>query len=601
MPEIRPPQTFRAAFEHFLVNRTGIVITDNDVRHADMKRDLDRTMRLGGFSGDEPPVNEALQALDGSQQKELSEDLQGPDGLLALVQKLGPINQNVSSEAFIKPFFKHLNLSQLSLVSFDADLLKFINLTNLDVSRNSISNIDYLSPRLKFLKVYNNKISQITCAKQPSLCFLGAGYNSLTSVGMAQLVQKFRGLLSLDLSYNNLTNLKRFLEEVQVLDRLKHLCAAGNPLCLLPYYRLVVINKLPQLQLLDEQAVGEVEAGDAQLVDSCHFSVPSHLNIAISFTQVAHIKRLLIPLARELPDTKMGDDEVEVPVSEEDRVNEVARSGRLFFRLELPGCGSNAPLALRLQLPGVGTVRDDCCIDTTDVALEEPPKEEAVPAKGGKAAPAEPPPKPPGEPIDLSNLKFSLKVPPSSALEVPKAEGADAEGAETEAPPTEAPLFLPMPLTISDDPQGSDALLQLRNWLRTGMRVKALYRKNKEPVNPEAPAEGEEQDVRAATPAEEEPRLIGGGVLSLSSATWPVASSVSDEIRQEGRLPALPPMYSITPNALTLAPYSKWCEADVQVPEAPESKSLSDVSACVTMDVSLYGQEPQSEEDAVGQ
>jgi len=617
MPPRRPPQTFRAAFEHCLVNRTGIEITYNDVRHREMRRDLDRTLRLGGFAGDEPPGNAALQAVGapegkkGSElQKEMSEDLQGPNGLLALVEKLGPINENISSEGFIKQFFKHLNLSQLNIVSLDADLTKFVNLTNLDVSRNGISNVDFLSPNLKFLKVYNNKVTQITCAKQPSLCFLGAGYNALAANGMLQIVQKFRGLMSLDLGYNNLTGLRQFLDDVQALTRLKHLSAAGNPLCLLPYYRLVLIKHLPQLQLLDEQAVGEAEASDAQMVDSGHVEMPPFLNVAISFSQVTFVKRLLAPLAKELPDSKTNDEGVEVPVSEEDRINEVAQKGLLFFRMELPGGGGDTPLALRLKLPG-STVSNDCYIDTTDVGIDEPPPEEPVDPKAKKApakgAVEEPPPKPVGEPIDLSGLKCSLKLPPSLAAEAPKAEAPEgAEGeAEAEAPPTETPLFFPLPLTCADDPTGSKGLLQLRDWLRVGMKVKALYRKKKVPIDPDAPnptsaAEGEEEEVRVPTPEEEEPRLIGGGVLSLSSALWPLISPVSEEIRQEGKLPALPPTYSIGPSALTLAPYARWVDPDVQVPNAPAAKSLSDVSASVTMDVILYEKEPVAEETAEG-
>jgi Leucine-rich repeat (LRR) protein len=296
-PPKRPPQTFRAAFDNSLKNRTGIVVSNADVLYAEMARDVDRSIRLGGFSGDEPPGNQALKAMD-AQAVEMSEDIHGPDGLLGLVEKLGPLNPNLTSEAFIKPFFKHLNLSQLSIISFDEDLTKFSNLTNLDLSKNNISNIDFLSPKLKFLKVYNNKVSQISCAKQPSLCFLGAGYNALTSAGMSQLTQRFRSLLSLDVCYNNLTNLRQFLDDAQALTKMRHLALAGNPLCLLPYYRLVVIKRLPQLQLLDEQAVGEAEAADSQLVEHSHLEMPSHLNVVVSFSQVTFLNRILVPLAR---------------------------------------------------------------------------------------------------------------------------------------------------------------------------------------------------------------------------------------------------------------------------------------------------------------
>lgn len=575
------------------MNRTGIVISNGEVRPAEMRRDLDRTLRLGGFCGDEPPGNEALGAV-AAQEKELSEDLNGPEGLLALVEKLGPLNQNLTSEAFIKPFFQRLNLSQLNIVSLDADLAKFTKLTNLDISRNSISAVDFLSPNLKFLKAYNNSITKVTCAQQPSLCFLGAGYNALASAGMPQIVQRFRGLVSLDLCYNNITGLRPFLDEVTALDRLKHLCMAGNPLCLLPFYRLVLIKHLPQLQLLDEQAVGEGEVADSQLVEDGHRDIPQCLNVEISFSQVTFLKRLLLPLALELPDKKMemsvpqtkGEEpvEVEVQVSEEDRISEVAQKGCIFFRFELPGNseGDETPY-----------------IDTVDVPIEAPPPEidpKAKAAPKGKEVEVEA--KPPGEPIDLLGLKRPLEPPPASALD---AAPDAAEATEAEAPPTEAQLLFPIPLASSDGSDGFGGLLKLRDWLTVGMPVKVLYRKNKEPVDPDAApppdlAEGEEAPPPPEV-IEEAPRLLGGGVLPLSSALWPRISPLSDEVRQESKLPALPPSFSIAPEALSLAPVSKWLEPDVQVPDAPASKSLSDVSAIVTMDVILYGREPASEQD----
>merc|ERR1711871_1594957 len=135
------------------------------------------------------------------------------------------------------------------------------------------------------------------------------------------------------------------------------------------------------------------------------------------------------------------------------------------------------------------------CVDTTEIAIEEPPPEEP-PAKGGKGAPAEPPPKPPGEPIDLSGVRRPL---PETTL--PQAE----------APPKDAPLFFPLPL--ADGPAGVEGLLQLRDWLRVGMRIKALYQKKKDPVDPDAAppaAEEAEGEERQPTPEPIEPRLIGG-------------------------------------------------------------------------------------------
>merc|ERR1711972_1098436 len=135
------------------------------------------------------------------------------------------------------------------------------------------------------------------------------------------------------------------------------------------------------------------------------------------------------------------------------------------------------------------------------------------------------------------------------------------------------------------------------------MPVKAFYRKIPVPVDPEAagtpdPVDGEEPEVRPASPEPEEPICIGGGVLSLSQVLWPLVASFPEDFLQEGSLPTLPPTSSIQPAHLVLAPYSSWSEPDVQVPLAPAAKSLSDVSASVVMDVCLWGREAELEEDA---
>jgi hypothetical protein len=255
--------------------------------------------------------------------------------LMSMVEKLGPLNPNLASEAFIKPFFKHLNLSQFNISGVDEDLVKFTNLTFLDLSRNQLSAVEYLPPNLKFLKGYNNDIQKITCKKSSSLVFLGAGYNRLGTTGFEQISNRFKNLLSLDLSYNDLTELRNFTSDSQSLQKLRHLTLVGNPLCLLPYYRLVVIKHLKDLQILDDVQIGEAEATDAQLVDSTNLDRPQAINVGLSFVLIKAFKNLMKPLAKELPDTVMQDEE-EVHVPEEARITEVCKIGSLMFSFELP-------------------------------------------------------------------------------------------------------------------------------------------------------------------------------------------------------------------------------------------------------------------------
>lgn len=555
----RPPQNFKEAFERCLLDRTGIVMNNGPCNLQDMYRDLEVTKRLGGFAGDDLPGNEALKEAAADRAaaniKEWSEDLQGPDGLLTMTEKLGPLNKNLASESHLKPFFKHLCLPQLSVTVLDDDACKFTNLAFLDVSRNSLTAIDNLPPQLKFLKAYNNKIQSVTCRKMPSLVFLGLGYNALSTEAVEQLSLRFRSLLSLDIAYNNITNIRQSVaQDIAALDKLKHLSIAGNPITLLPYYRLVLARYLPQLQLLDEQSMGEAELADAQLAEDRHLTWPEQMNLSISFSQVEFVDRLLTPLALELPETKPPAEEggEPVPVSEADRLKEVCEAGTFLLSFELPS-GE--------------------WVETTAIEIKEEEKEEVVDPKAkAKATPSPVEDKPVcPEVLNLSSLSRS----------------SDAELVSQDAEAAPCPLFFKMSLPAE--------VASIRDWLQIGLRIKAFYKKKPEPPPEETEAEVAEGEEPPEPPAPPEPpvaRPIGGGLAVVSSNLWPHVQLLSDELRDGQSLPVPPVPWSMNPATVSLAPFSKWFEPDVQVPEAAAAKSLSDESARLSMDIVLWAEEP---------
>lgn len=532
---------FKGAFQNCLLNRTGIVLNNGPCHVQEMDRDLDRALRLSGLAGDETSGVDMGKDDQGDWSDESTE-------LLSMVEKLGPLNPNLASEAFIKPFFKHLNFSQFNIQGVDEDLLKFTSLTFLDLSKNQLSLVDYLPPSLKFFKGYNNTIQRISCRKLPSLCFLGAGYNKLGTSGFEQISQRFRNLLSLDLSYNNLTEIRNFTSDAQTLQKLRHLTLVGNPLCLLPYYRLIIINHLPQMQILDDVQVGEAEASDAQLVDSTLLERPTEISLAVSFVQVKSFRGLVKQLAKELPATVMQDEEeVEVPL--EDRITEVCKSGNICFSVELP---------------------DGRWIDTTSVPLssEENP-DEPVP-----------------EEIDLSGLLKQGEAKPEHLYFV--------------LPVNSAPLDTGRSGSKHIDKGGApdgppDDLVVIRDWVRRGVKVKAFFQKNGPARSPV------EEGENPKTPNPPEPRQpIGGCIVPLNSVLRPSVCTIPDEARQERSLPLPPPPINIGPVTVNLAPYSFWIEPDVQVPlcDVATKNIGGDDSAVFKMGITLYAKEPPPLEEA---
>ena len=66
-------------------------------------------------------------------------------------------------------------------------------------------------------------------------------------------------LVSLDLSFNNLTDLQNMVAGLQTLKHLRLLLLQGNPLALVPHYRGFTIDSLARLCVLDDITVASSE------------------------------------------------------------------------------------------------------------------------------------------------------------------------------------------------------------------------------------------------------------------------------------------------------------------------------------------------------
>ncbi len=85
------------------------------------------------------------------------------------------------------------------------------------------------------------------------LLHLGLSYNTLTNIlpGQQWLPSQ---LISLDLGYNHLYNLKETLDSLTLLKNLKNLVLIGNPICLVKAYTSSMITML-NLYSLDDQVI----------------------------------------------------------------------------------------------------------------------------------------------------------------------------------------------------------------------------------------------------------------------------------------------------------------------------------------------------------
>lgn len=211
------------------------------------------------------------------------------------------------SETFILKFFKSLRIVDKKVTEIDEGLLQLRNLKKLSLSANFIKQIDSMKlPKgLEELELAANQISDITplCVCPPPLIHLGLSYNQISSITGHMEAASWPNLLSLDLSFNNLTDILGTINVLKILPKLKNLVLQGNPLALVPGYRGYTIDSIRQLTILDDTRISADEKhffkGLSKLKD-----VPvdkAHITISIR-----NIKGVKMP--EEIEDPEINSD-----------------------------------------------------------------------------------------------------------------------------------------------------------------------------------------------------------------------------------------------------------------------------------------------------
>ncbi|XP_060049135.1 leucine-rich repeat-containing protein 43 [Erinaceus europaeus] len=170
------------------------------------------------------------------------------------------------NETFFCSYFRSLRVVDKKVSLVDKSLLNVLKLEELLLSANHIKEINafYLPATLKVLELYGNEITSLECLcahPPPQLQHLGLGHNKLLGPleNLYVTSDYWPKLVSLDLSFNNLTDLQGMVASLSSLKCLRLLLLQGNPLALVPYYRGFTIDSLPQLCVLDDITVSPSE------------------------------------------------------------------------------------------------------------------------------------------------------------------------------------------------------------------------------------------------------------------------------------------------------------------------------------------------------
>ncbi|XP_036210301.1 leucine-rich repeat-containing protein 43 [Myotis myotis] len=192
--------------------------------------------------------------------------LEGSSAEDLFLRQLAIRKPQMLKEDFLYSYFRSLQVVDKEVSLVDKDLLKFPKLEELVLSANQIMEIDAfnLPPTLKVLELYGNIITSMKCLcahPPPGLQHLGLGHNKLLGPLQSMYItsQYWPNLVSLDLGFNDLTDLQGMVASLSTLQRLRLLVLQGNPLALVPYYRGFTIDSLARLCVLDDITVSSSE------------------------------------------------------------------------------------------------------------------------------------------------------------------------------------------------------------------------------------------------------------------------------------------------------------------------------------------------------
>ncbi|NXU69971.1 LRC43 protein, partial [Horornis vulcanius] len=221
-----------------------------------------------GLEEDVPPGEETPEALlellrDQHSPWALPPDCSPQDRLLREVAALAP---ELLCGSRVFQVVKSLRILDKGVEEVDEGLLRFQQLEELILSANHISRVTsaHLPRTLKVLELCCNAVDDLQdlCAQPPpELQHLGLGYNQLCGPSQEKhlTVDFWPNLVSLDLSFNSLTDLLELVSQLSTLQNLHILVLQGNPLALIPTYRGFLVDSLPKLSILDDIHIGPEE------------------------------------------------------------------------------------------------------------------------------------------------------------------------------------------------------------------------------------------------------------------------------------------------------------------------------------------------------
>ncbi|XP_038645756.1 leucine-rich repeat-containing protein 43-like [Scyliorhinus canicula] len=224
------------------------------------------------------------------------------------LREMAIASTSLIKENFLCSYLKSLRIVGRQVREVDKDILRFQNLEELVLSVNRIPTVNSanLPRKLTVLELCSNEISslkELCVSPPPRLQYLGLSHNKLSLDSEYNYFSKelWPNLISLDLSFNDFSNLRDIVIYLILLPNLKNLILLGNPLALLPNYRGFILDDLQNLVSLDDVLISPDERHHFKGISKHRDFIVPDARVTINIGKVRGIPNPIDPL-EELPE-----------------------------------------------------------------------------------------------------------------------------------------------------------------------------------------------------------------------------------------------------------------------------------------------------------
>ncbi|XP_074040223.1 uncharacterized protein isoform X2 [Leptinotarsa decemlineata] len=206
---------------------------------------------------------------------------------MKVLRKIIKYNGSVDLEYLMRNM-RTLRITDFYVTHMDESVKSFLDLQFLILAGNNLRDLpgEFLPKNLIFLELYDNFMENFEhfVKKAPkTILHLGFSRNNLDDNSSYHLLagsNNFLKLSSLDLSENDIYNLRSVLAELRGMMGLRALQLEGNPCYVVPNYKSTVLKYFPKLVYLDNIEImqedrqvendKQVEAAEPQIVFLCY-------------------------------------------------------------------------------------------------------------------------------------------------------------------------------------------------------------------------------------------------------------------------------------------------------------------------------------------